>query len=248
MCPLMSELPSMALAGLGAAGCLGLTARCLWAGNQAEQGRCIVAHNHVQQWHRDNIHLFAPPICNKIMHKDDLTVMCVWQEALPLPVPRGAESSQAAVRARRFIGGPNTREDYHLDLGSEFFFQMKGNMELPTIQQGRRKLVKINQGQVFLLPSRIPHSPQRQADTFGLVVERKRDQDEVDGLRWYTSFEQPDTSTDGSTPKGVLWDRFFYCGDLEKDLVPVVKAYKSSAECSDVRTVAPCHSVACLSQ
>ena len=125
---------------------------------------------------------------------------------------------------------------------------MKGNMELPTIQQGRRRLVKINQGQVFLLPSRIPHSPQRQADTFGLVVERKRHQDEVDGLRWYTSFEQPDTSTDGSTPKGVLWDRFFYCGDLEKDLVPVVKAYKSSAECSDVRSVAPFHSAACASQ
>ena len=139
----------------------------------------------------------------------------------------------------RFIGGPNTREDYHLDLGSEFFFQMQGNMELPTIQKGQRKLVKINEGQVFLLPSRIPHSPQRQAGTFGLVVERKRNRDEVDGLRWYTSFEQPDTSTDGAVggkPKGVLWDRFFYCNDLEKDLVPVVKAYKSSLECADVRS------------
>ena len=145
------------------------------------------------------------------------------------------------VAAVRFIGGPNTREDYHLDLGSEFFSQMKGNMELPTIQQGKRKLVKINQGQVFLLPSRIPHSPQRQVDTFGLVVERKRAPDEVDGLRWYRDFEQPDTScTGGATgsahPHGVLWDRFFYCGDLEKDLVPVVKAYKSSPECNDVRT------------
>jgi 3-hydroxyanthranilate 3,4-dioxygenase len=145
------------------------------------------------------------------------------------------------VAAARFIGGPNTREDYHLDLGSEFFFQMKGNMELPTIQQGKRKLVKINQGQVYLLPSRIPHSPQRQVDTFGLVVERKRAPDEVDGLRWYRDFEQPDTScTGGATgsahPHGVLWDRFFYCGDLEKDLVPVVKAYKSSPECNDVRT------------
>ena len=115
---------------------------------------------------------------------------------------------------------------------------MRGNMELPTIQCGKRKLVKINEGQVFLLPSRIPHSPQRQAGTFGLVVERKRDKDEVDGLRWYTNFEQPDTSTDGAKPKGVLWDRFFYCGDLEKDLVPVVKAYKGSLECKDVRCVA----------
>ena len=85
----------MALAGLGAASCLGLTLRCLWAGDQAEQRRCIVAHNHVQQWHRDNIHLFAPPICNKIMHKDDLTVMCVVHEpAIPLPL-------LAAPRAHR---------------------------------------------------------------------------------------------------------------------------------------------------
>ena len=46
-------------------------------------------------------------------------------------------------------------------LGSEFFFQFKGNMQLPTVQKGKRKLVTIGEGQVFLLPSRIPHSPQR---------------------------------------------------------------------------------------
>ncbi|CAJ1383215.1 unnamed protein product [Effrenium voratum] len=34
-------------------------------------------------------------------------------------------------------------------------------MELPTVQKGQRKLVKIKEGQVFCLPSRIPHSPQR---------------------------------------------------------------------------------------
>lgn len=60
-----------------------------------------------------------------------------------------------------FVGGPNTRTDFHLDLGSEFFFQFSGNMELPTVQRGVRKLVKIREGDVFLLPSRIPHSPQR---------------------------------------------------------------------------------------
>jgi hypothetical protein len=36
-----------------------------------------------------------------------------------------------------FVGGPNTRTDFHLDLGSEFFFQMKGNMELPTVRSLR---------------------------------------------------------------------------------------------------------------
>ena len=86
-----------------------------------------------------------------------------------------------------FVGGPNTRTDFHLDLGSEFFFQMKGNMELPTLQHGERKLVRIREGDVFLLPSRIPHSPQRtEAGSFGLVVERSRRDDELDGLRQTT--------------------------------------------------------------
>ena len=112
---------------------------------------------------------------------------------------------------------------------------MKGDMQLPTIQQGKRKVVDIKQGQVFLLPSRIPHSPQRQVDTFGLVCERKRyppppflppnghplakpagvgssAPEEVDGLRWYRDF---------TAPADVLWERFFHCGDLERDLVPV---------------------------
>lgn len=60
-----------------------------------------------------------------------------------------------------FIGGPNQREDFHLDVGSEFFYQMRGNMSLPIIEKGKRKDVHIKEGHVFLLPPRIPHSPQR---------------------------------------------------------------------------------------
>jgi 3-hydroxyanthranilate 3,4-dioxygenase len=37
--------------------------------------------------------------------------------------------------------------------------------------------------QLFLLPGRIAHSPQRKADTIGLVIERERSDDEKDGLR-----------------------------------------------------------------
>lgn len=37
--------------------------------------------------------------------------------------------------------------------------------------------------QMFLLPARIPHSPQRYADTVGLVIERQRQKTEMDGLR-----------------------------------------------------------------
>ena len=87
-----------------------------------------------------------------------------------------------------------------------------------------RSQVRINEGEVFLLPSRIPHSPQRPEEgSLGLVVERRREEDELDGLRWYTDFETCDS--------GVLWERFFHCGDLGRDLVPVVMAYKASEAC-----------------
>ncbi len=59
------------------------------------------------------------------------------------------------------VGGPNTRTDFHLDQGSEFFWMVRGNTELPTIQQGKLKVVRIREGEVFCLPSRVPHSPQR---------------------------------------------------------------------------------------
>jgi len=150
------------------------------------------------KWYEENKELFAPPICNKLMHKDQLTVM--------------------------FVGGPNTRTDFHLDQGSEFFYQIKGNMSLPTVQQGKRKVVDIREGQVFLLPSRIPHSPQRpEAGALGLVVERRREESEVDGLRWYCDFEKCSE---------VLYERYFHCADLGRDLVPVVKAFKASEECA----------------
>eukprot|EP01134_Creolimax_fragrantissima_P000082 CFRG0082T1 len=151
---------------------------------------------NVEQWREENKALFNPPVCNHLMHKKQLSVM--------------------------FVGGPNTRTDFHLDESSEFFFQMKGNMELPTIQNGKRKIVKINEGQVWLLKSRIPHSPQRpEVDSFGLVVERSREQDELDGLRWYTDFEKCDE---------ILWEKYFHCGDLGRDLVPVVHEFKASEE------------------
>jgi len=99
---------------------------------------------------------------------------------------------------------------------------MKGNMELPTIQQGKRKLVKINEGQVFLLPPRIPHSPQRpEQGSIGLVIERKREQNEFDGLRWYTDFD---------VCENVLFEKFFHCKHLGTDLLPIVQEYKSSEE------------------
>lgn len=150
----------------------------------------------VEEWYEANKSSFAPPVCNKLMYKGQLSVM--------------------------FVGGPNTREDFHVEDGSEFFWQMKGRMELPTMQCGERKLVKIDEGYVFCLPSRVPHSPQRPVqDSLGLVIERARLQDEDDALRFYTDFTKCDR---------MLWERYFHCEDLGKDLLPVITSWKNSEE------------------
>lgn len=134
---------------------------------------------------------------NKLLHREQLSVM--------------------------FVGGPNRREDFHIEEGSEFFYQLRGNMELPTIQAGQRELVHIREGEVYLLPSRIPHSPQRPEEgSIGLVIERRRDEDEPpDGLRFYTDF---------STCDEILWEKYFHCYDLGRDLAPIITEFNASPE------------------
>jgi len=159
---------------------------------------CRLPPTHWPSWAAEHHHCFAPPICNKLLHKSQLSVM--------------------------FVGGPNTREDFHLEQGSEFFYQLRGNMTLPTVQRGRRQVVSIPEDHIYLLPPRIPHSPQRpDVDSLGLVVERQRRPDELDCLRFYSNFESCDA---------VLWERYFRCDDLGRDLVPVVEEFLASEECT----------------
>ncbi|KAI1240611.1 hypothetical protein IHE44_0009042 [Lamprotornis superbus] len=80
-----------------------------------------------------------------------------------------------------FVGGPNERKDYHIEEGEE----VQGDMCLKIIENGRQKDVVIREGEMFLLPARIPHSPQRYENTVGLVVERERLKTEIDGLSNY---------------------------------------------------------------
>jgi 3-hydroxyanthranilate 3,4-dioxygenase len=83
------------------------------------------------------------------------------------------------------VGGPNARKDYHIDPSEEFFYQVEGTMTLKIVEDGEFRDVEIGPGEIFLLPSEVPHSPQRPAETVGLVIEHKRDEGELDGLRWY---------------------------------------------------------------
>eukprot|EP01126_Amoeba_proteus_P019263 TRINITY_DN198_c0_g1_i7.p1 TRINITY_DN198_c0_g1~~TRINITY_DN198_c0_g1_i7.p1 ORF type:complete len:147 (-),score=33.14 TRINITY_DN198_c0_g1_i7:549-989(-) len=88
-------------------------------------------------WLKSNVDSFVPPVCNKLMY--------------------GLPQGELKVM---FVGGPNQRKDYHIEEGEELFYMLKGNMELPIMEKGKPKIVKIHEGEVFLLPPMIPHSPQ----------------------------------------------------------------------------------------
>ncbi|XP_023411083.1 3-hydroxyanthranilate 3,4-dioxygenase isoform X3 [Loxodonta africana] len=115
----------------------------------------------VKTWVEENRASFLPPVCNKLLHQEQLKIM--------------------------FVGGPNTRKDYHIEEGEEVFYQLEGDMVLKVLEQGKHRDVVIRQGEIFLLPAGVPHSPQRFANTMGLVIERRRLQTELDGLRFFSS-------------------------------------------------------------
>ena len=83
------------------------------------------------------------------------------------------------------VGGPNQRTDYHDDPLEEFFFQLKGTMVLRILEDGRPKDVPIREGDVFLLPPHVRHSPQRPEGSVGLVIEYRRPPGIVDAFEWY---------------------------------------------------------------
>jgi len=116
------------------------------------------------------------------------------------------------------VAGPNARADFHVEDGEEFFFQLEGAVELllvlaPGAAPAR---VAVRAGEAFVLPARVPHSPQRAAGTLGLVLERERRAGELDALRWY--------APDGS----VLYEERFACVDLGAQLAPVIARFNAS--------------------
>ena len=83
------------------------------------------------------------------------------------------------------VGGPNARKDYHFNESEEFFYQLEGDIVVQIQEEGKAVEVPIHEGDIFLLPPRIPHNPRRGPNTIGLVMERKRRADEKDGLLWF---------------------------------------------------------------
>lgn len=120
----------------------------------------LVSPLNFKAWINENRHLLKPPVGNK----------CVWNDGEYIVM---------------VVGGPNNRKDYHYNETPEFFYQVEGDMILKIIDNGEQKDVHIKEGDIYLLPGKIPHSPQRGANTVGLVIEMPRGTGVLDALEWY---------------------------------------------------------------
>lgn len=146
-------------------------------------------------WIEENRDLLKPPVGNKCLFKQEGTFIVM------------------------VVGGPNSRTDFHVNQTDEFFYQLEGDIFLRIINdEGKFEEVPIREGEVFMLPAGVPHSPQRSEGSVGLVVEKKREEGrDTDGLQWYCS--QCGTK---------LYEEFFYLDNIETAFGAVFNRYYES--------------------
>ena len=147
---------------------------------------------NLQKWIDENRHLLKPPVGNKNLYveSEDYIVM--------------------------IVAGPNARKDYHYNETEELFYQIEGDIIVKTQQQGKLVEYEIKEGEMFLLPEKIPHSPVRSEGSIGLVIERKRTSQHKDGLMWFSD-----------TANELLYEEYFHLTNVEKDFLPVFKRFYS---------------------
>lgn len=147
---------------------------------------------NLQKWIDEHRHELKPPVANRNLYREsgDYIVM--------------------------IVAGPNARKDYHYNETEELFYQVEGDITVYIQENGEKKEVNIKEGEMFLLPAKIPHSPVRPEGTIGLVIERKREPEHKDGLIWYSD-----------TANAKLYEEYFHLTDIEKDFLPVFKRFYS---------------------
>ena len=150
---------------------------------------------NLQKWIDENRDILKPPIGNKNLYADagDYIVM--------------------------IVGGPNARKDYHFNNTEELFYQLEGDINVRIQEDGNAVDIPIKQGEMFLLPANIPHSPMRGPNTVGLVIEKKREDQHKDGLMWFC---------DNCNNK--LHEVYFPLDNIEKDFLPRFKEFYLSEE------------------
>ncbi|MBN8691832.1 MAG: 3-hydroxyanthranilate 3,4-dioxygenase [Bacteroidetes bacterium] len=148
-----------------------------------------------KKWIDENRHLLKPPVNNKVVYKDAEFIVMV-------------------------VGGPNSRKDYHYNESEEFFYQLEGDVIVQIQENGKAVEVPIKEGEIFLLPPRVPHNPRRFKNTIGLVMERKRRDGEKDGLMWFCEkcneklYDEYFTLTDITNQFQAVFEKFYNSKDL----------------------------------
>jgi 3-hydroxyanthranilate 3,4-dioxygenase len=84
------------------------------------------------------------------------------------------------------VGGPNQRTDFHDDPYEEYFHQFRGSAHLLVIDRDKIERIDLREGDMFLMPAHVRHSPQRpQAGSLCTVIERSRPLGVLDAFEWY---------------------------------------------------------------
>jgi 3-hydroxyanthranilate 3,4-dioxygenase len=143
---------------------------------------------NLKGWIDRHRHLLRPPVGNALVFKDsDFQVM--------------------------IVGGPNSRDDYHVDPYEELFYQLEGDIFVRVMEAGGPRDIAVREGDIFLLPPGVPHSPQRGPNTVGMVIERARPAGDLDRFRWYCV-----------KCNAVLHEASLHVTDLGTQLKPVLEA------------------------
>lgn len=151
---------------------------------------------NLQKWIDENRDLLKPPVSNKNLY---------------------AEAGDYIVM---IVGGPNARKDYHYNETEELFYQVEGDINVRVQYEDKPVDISIKEGEMFLLPAKVPHSPMRGENTVGLVIERVRKGTEFqDGLLWFC---------DNCNNK--LHETYFPLTNIEKDFLPRFKEFYGSLE------------------
>lgn len=162
---------------------------------------------NLMKWIEDNQDQLKPPVGNKAMNVgDDFIVM--------------------------IVGGPNQRNDFHLDPYEEWFYQIKGNMHVNIVVDGRIQRIGIREGETWLLPGNTPHSPQRpEAGSVGLVIERIREEGTLEKFQWYCE-----------NCSALVHETELQVRDIVVDLPPVFQQFYNDEQarvCKNCGTVHP---------
>ena len=166
----------------------------------------IKAPFNFKKWIDEHRHLLKPPVGNQVVYEDTEFIIMV-------------------------VGGPNARKEFHYNEGEEFFYQLEGDMQLPIIEDEKVRVIDIKEGDIFLLPPRIPHSPQRGPNTIGLVVERKRTENEPDACIWFC---------DNKSCNQELYKATFHLDDIVEQLPRLMQLFYDDLS---LRTCSKCGTV-----